>query len=332
MLGIAWSASIGGVGTLIGTPPNLVFAGFVKKLFPRAPEITFARWLEFGLPLVAIFLPLAWLYLTRIVPKIPLRVLFQDIQTGPEVIREERERLGRVTTAERRTLAIFLLAAFSWIFRSPIHIGGVKIPGLTILLPGITDATVAMFYGILLFLIPHGGKDRGKLLPWKKAVSDVPWGIILLFGGGFALAFGMENTGLTTWIGSHIKGLTSLPLWVTALIIGFTLMFVTEVTSNTATVTMLLPVVAATAIALGQNPLFFMVIATVSASFAFMFPVATPPNAIVFASGWVRIPQMARFGFYLNVFGVMLVTGMMYLIGLGIFGIDLNALPSWAIP
>lgn len=320
MLGLAYSASIGGVGTLIGTAPNIIFAGFYKTSFPDQPEITFFRWMVFAVPVVIIFLPLVWLYLCRFVCQVPLDKL--ELGEGArQVIAKEYQALGKMSRAERFVAGVFLTTAMLWIFRQPIALGSFTIPGWSALFPWpeyLHDSTVAMAMGLLLMIFPLGfpngmerdGKKEFFALDWQTVNDRVPWGILLLFGGGFALAAGFKQTGLDLWIGQQLSALGEYPLWLVVLGVCLGLTFLTEFTSNTATATMILPIIGGAALAAEVHPLLLMVPATISASFAFMMPVATPPNAIVFGSGWVTIPQMARAGLALNFIGAMLVTAL----------------------
>ncbi len=332
MLGIAYSASIGGVGTLVGTPPNIVMAGFVKKLFPEAPEINFLQWMMLGLPLVAVFVPIAWIYLVRWGSDINLNKLKGiDQQSGAAYLDGQLKELGRMRWSEKAVLTVFCLTALAWIFRKPIDFGSFSTWGLTNIFPLIDDSTVAMTMGVALFLIPaERGSGKRFLLDWQAVRTGMPWGILILYGGGFALARGMEATGLALWLGGQLAWLSSVPVPVMILATCVMLTFLTEITSNTATTTMLIPVLAAAAVAMGMHPYLLMIPATISASCAFMLPVATPPNAIVFGSGWVRIPQMARAGLWLNLIGIVLVTIVVYTIGLSVFDIDPGVVPEWA--
>lgn len=317
MLGLAYSASIGGVGTLIGTPPNIVFAGVYKKLFPDMPEITFFQWMVAAVPLVMAFLPLVGFYLYKIVSPIPLdKITFGE---DPRIIKDEIATLGPINKAEKIIAVVFLSTALLWIFRKPIPIGTFEIPGWSSLFPNpkyLHDATVAMAMGLLLMLLPVngrkglelGGKVEHFALDWRTVEKRMPWGILLLFGGGFALAAGFGKTGLDHWIGNHLTGVASLPLWGVILIVCLGITFLTELTSNTATTTMILPIIAAAAVAANFHPLLLMIPATLSASFAFMLPVATPPNAIVFGSGWVSVAHMSKTGLALNLIGAILIT------------------------
>jgi len=332
MLAIAYSASIGGVGTLVGTPPNIVMAGFVKKLYPEAPEINFLQWMLLGLPFVVIFIPILWQILIRRGSPIPLRRLPTfDQQIGAEYIGTQLRGLGRMHRGEKAVLTVFCLTALGWILRRPINLGFCTTWGLSDWFPLIDDSTVAMVMGCLLFLLPgEKGAGRRFLMDWKSAREGMPWGILILFGGGFALARGMEVTGLALWLGERLEWLQNVPVWLMILCTCLMLTFLTEITSNTATTTMLIPVLAAAAVAMGTHPFLLMIPATISASCAFMLPVATPPNAIVFGSGWVRIPQMARIGLWLNLIGAVLVTLLVYTLGLVVFNIDPGVIPDWA--
>ena len=327
MLGIAYAASIGGIGTKIGTPPNIVFAAAVKSIFPDAPEIGFLQWMLVGVPLVVVFIPITWLVLTKIF----LRIRIPSLPGSKEVIDEQLEKLGPMQTGEKWVLTIFVLTALAWIFRKNIDLGVFVIPGWTNLLgieTFVNDATVAILAAILLFAIPVDFK-RGKfLLDWDWAIK-IPWGILLLFGGGIALAAGFKSTGLAAWIGQNLSLFSHVPLIVMIMITCFMLTFLTEVTSNTATSTIFMPILAATAFAMGIHPFLLMVPATISASCAFMLPVATPPNAIVFGSGCVTIPQMAKVGFGLNIIGIFIVTTITYFVAIPAFGIILGTLPNW---
>lgn len=324
MLGLAYSASIGGVGTLIGTPPNIIFAGFYKNLFPDREEITFFQWMVLAVPVVLIFLPIVWGFLCRFITSFPLSKI-QFASGGEAVIRKELDSLGLMNRAERYITCVFFAAAFLWIFRKPIALGFITLPGWSQLFTHpqfLHDATVAVAMGLLLMILPLGfregvllhGSPRYFVLDWKTVENGVPWGILLLFGGGFALAAGFTKSGLDLWIGKQLSAIGVLPLALVVLMVCLGITFLTEMTSNTATTTMILPVLAAAAVAAKIDPLYIMVPATLSASFAFMLPVATPPNAIVFGSGWVTIPQMSKAGLALNFTGAILVTSLVLLL------------------
>jgi len=338
MLALAYSASIGGVGTLIGTPPNLVFAGAVREIFPAAPEIGFLRWMLVGLPLAAVFLLFAWWFLSFRVPKFDLG-LIQSAGAERGRVRGELTALGPMTGAERWVATVFCLTALGWVFRAPVTLGEWHLPGWSALLPRpafLHDATVAMGAAVLLLALPavrRSASDGGgfrSAISWDRVQSRTPWGILLLFGGGLALAGGFQGTGLAQWIGDRLGGLASVPPIVLVALTCLTVTFLTELTSNTATATMLMPVLAATAVGAGFHPYLLMLPAALSGSCAFMLPVATPPNAIVFGSGWVDIPRMARVGLWMNLVGVILVTLTVYLVARPVFGIVAGVIPAWA--
>ncbi|WP_417460066.1 SLC13 family permease [Kordiimonas sp.] len=330
MLGLAYAASIGGVGTLIGTPANIVFSGFFSNLYPEREPVSFFRWMLFAVPLVCIFLPLVWLYLCRFAAPVSVGRI-QMHTTISSVMSEELTAMGKLSRPEKIIGSIFAGTALLWTFRSPIDLGAFTIPGWAEAFPQpghIQDATVAMAMGILLMLLPVSLKkgiqlgDRREyfLLDWQTVQDRVPWGILLLFGGGFSLAAGFAETGLDKWIGIHLNSLGVLPVAGAILLTCLFITFLTELTSNTATLTMILPIIGAVAVASGFDPLFLMVPATLSASFAFMLPVATPPNTIVYGSGWVSVSEMTRAGFALNLIGVVLITtALLLIIRLGVF-------------
>ena len=316
MLGLAYSASIGGVGTPVGTPPNIVFAGFYKNLFPDNPEVSFFQWMILALPIVLVFIPITWVYLCRFVLPFPIN----HIEGGKSrVIQNELYDLASMNRGEKIVATIFCFTAILWIFRRPIAIGELILPGWSNLFENpkfLHDSTIAMTMGLLLLVIPVNGtkglilngKTEWFALDWKTVQSKTPWGILILFGGGFALASGFGVSGLDKWIGSKLTGVSDWPLWMTVLTICLVATFLTELTSNTATTTMILPILGMAAIAAAVDPLYFMVPATLAASFAFMLPVATPPNAIVFGSGWVSIPKMSKAGLILNLIGAGIIT------------------------
>lgn len=347
MLGIAYAASIGGVGTPIGTPPNISFRGQFTRLFPEAPEISFGHWMLLFIPLVIVFLPVLWLVLVRVTCPVGR----ERVRVGREVIAENLRRLGLMRRPEKLVLGVFVLTALLWMTRS-IPIGEVDYGWSGFLERWLTpagrgpylfracyinDATVALGMAVLLFIIPaggvcntqNGGVRREYLMNWETA-QRLPWGILLLFGGGFSIAEGFNASGLSFWCGQEFAaiGITN-PLLV---VIGVCLLmtFLTEITSNTATTQVMLPILARVSLAMGVNPLMLMLPATVSASCAFMLPVATPPNAIIFGSGCVKMSRMVRTGLILNLIGVVLITATFYLVVKPILGIDLATMPVWA--
>ncbi|GHB92435.1 SLC13 family permease [Cerasicoccus arenae] len=316
MLGIAYAASIGGIATLIGTPPNTVLAAYLANTYHY--EISFVKWMIVGVPLAVIFIPLTWLWLTRIAN--PMKGL--ELPNSDGIIRDELSKLGPMGKGERWTLIIFLSTALAWITRA-------WVVNWFPVLNMINDASIAMAGAIALFLIPTNFGKREFVLNWEWA-NKLPWGVLVLFGGGLALAQGFDVSGLAAWTVDQLQFLSSMPIII--IILGLTALvtFLTEMTSNTATTTLLMPVLAGLAIGMGQSPLLLLAPAAISASCAFMLPVATPPNAIVFGSGKVTIPEMVRSGFALNVMGIFLVTLLTYLILIPVFGIVLGELPEWA--
>ncbi len=315
MLGIAYAASIGGIATLIGTPPNTVLAGYLQKTYGY--EITFSRWLLVGLPLVLILLPLCWLWLVKFANPMQLK----KVPGGRQLINDELRQMGRMSTGERWTSLIFVLTALAWIFRQQL---GFLFPDPKL----VTDAAIGMAGGLLLFLIPVNLRRNQFVLDWHWA-AKMPWGVLILFGGGLCLADGFKATGLTDWIASQVNLLAQAPVLVLVVAVTTLIIFLTELTSNTATAAMIMPVLSAVAVGLGQNPLLLVIPAAIAASCAFMLPVATPPNAIVFGSGYVTIPQMAKSGFGLNIIGIVLVTALTYVVAVPVFGVVLNELPAW---
>jgi len=328
LLAIAYAASIGGMATPIGTPPNLIFVSAAEKLFPAAPRVSFLQWVAFGVPLVLAFIPLAWFLLTRL-----LFPTTKDLFAGrQDLIDAEIKKLGRMSAGERGVLLVFLLTALAWIFRVDLKLDFVTIPGWASWLgldDKVSDAAIAMIAGTILFVIPTNLRRGEFLLDWGTAVK-IPWGILLLFGGGIAMAAGFKSTGLSAWLGERLTLFGAWPSLVMVAAVCFTVTFLSELTSNTATATMFMPIMAATAQALHVHPFLLMIPATLAASCGFMLPVATPPNAIAFASGYITAAQMARAGFWLNLIGVVLVTAIVYILVVPVFQIDFSSLPAWA--
>ena len=307
LLGIAYSASIGGIGTIVGSPTNVAFLGFVSDEFPELPPVSFAQWSMVCLPIVLLFLPLTWLYLCRFGTSIPISAIRFSSTQG--VIQRELAALGPMSVPERRVLTVAALTGLLWVCRAPLDLGVIYLPGWSQLLGSpdyVHDSTVAMAMAVLLFALPSGQADcGGRLLEWKGAARGIPWGIVFLLGGGFALAAGISNSGLATWIGSALGVLENSPGWFLVLAICLLTTAITETTSNVASVLMLSPVLGAMALEIGVHPYLLLVPMAVTASFAFTLPVATPPNAIIFSSGWIGIPQMARAGIVLDALGVL---------------------------
>jgi len=291
-IGIAYAANIGGVATLVGTPPNLVLTAYLESSFQQ--PISFASWMVFALPFSLIFLGITYVVLVKIVYPNGLGKL-----TGAaQLVREEYAKLGMFTTAEKRVGLVFLLTALLWIFRKKVQL----------LLPMVqlTDTGVALFFALLLFLIPSGTKKQEPLLRWEDT-KNISWGILILFGGGLSLAKGMKETGVIDFLGELISQRQTLDPFVIVCLLLITVLFMTEVMSNVALVTVLLPVVAGIAHGIGVPPLLLCIPITMASSCAFMLPMATPPNAIVFASGYIKVAQMVRIGFILNVLAILLL-------------------------
>ncbi|MFC1528204.1 SLC13 family permease [Candidatus Neomarinimicrobiota bacterium] len=327
-LGIAYSASIGGVATLVGTPPNLSFARILTILFPNAPEITFASWLMYALPMSLVFLLILWAILSFVFN--PKSI---DFEIDSNIFRKQYSKLGKISFEEKVVLIDFILLAVLWVFRANIKIGDFTIPGWSQLFPYpnyLNDGTVAITMALILFVIPSLKDKKQRILDWDTA-AKLPWNIVLLFGGGFALASGFKESGLADWLGMQLQGFGIFHPIVIVIAICLFVTFLTELTSNTATAEMLLPIIGGLAVAIKINPLFLMIPATISCSFAFMLPVATPPNAIIFGTERIKIGDMVRVGVWLNLIGAILITVSIYVIGKTVFGIDLSQFPEWAL-
>ncbi|QLK26644.2 SLC13 family permease [Natrinema zhouii] len=316
MLCIAYGASVGGVSTLIGTPPNVLFAGQADALFDQS--VSFAEWMLYGVPISAIGLVAVYVYVTRAVsPE------FEELPAGADTIDRELERLGPMVRQEKMVAVVFVGMAAAWIGASLID------PLLGIAPPEDADTIVAIGGAMVLFTLPTKTEDGDHtfLLDWTNAV-DIPWGVILLFGGGLAIASGFGDTGLAAWIGERLELLGGVPMIVILFAVVVMTIFLTEVTSNTATTAMLMPILAGVAVGIGVHPFGLMIAGATAASFAFMLPVATPPNAIVFGSGYITLPQMAKIGVGLNVIGIVLIT----LVAVGwlpiAWGIEIGTLPT----
>lgn len=300
MLGIAYGASIGGLGSLIGSPPNLVLANFASRQLDI--EISMLDWFLFGLPLVFVFLPIAWWYLTRIAYPVRLPVGIDNSAS----IRNELAGLGPMSSAERRVLALFALTTLAWVLRPQL--------AALLSLPYLTDSGIAMLSALLLFALPSSGWTGARLMDWETAVR-LPWGILLLFGGGLSLAAAISNNNVNSYIAAGFTGLAGAPEWLLIGAVVLVVILLTELSSNTAIANTFIPVLAAVAIGIGIDPMPVLLGATLAASCAFMLPVATPPNAVVFSSGYLRIGDMARAGIWMNFVGTGLVTGLVLLVG-----------------
>lgn len=302
MLGMAYAASIGGMGTLLGTPPNLILAGSAKEL--AGAEVSFVAFLALGVPLVALLLPLCWAMLVFVL--FPSRAVL-DAEAG-RVLAERRTRLGVLRGGERVTVLVFAATALAWILRERKAFGAVTIPGLVDLAPRLTDATIGILGALLLFVLRGRGPDGASrpLLTWDEA-RGIPWDVLLLFGGGLSLAAAMESSGLAAWLGDGLTGIQQLPPVAIYAGLAVFVLLLSELASNTAVASMIMPIVATLAGAIGQPPLLLMLIAALAASTGFALPVATPPNTIVFGSGQVTVRQMARAGVLLDLIAVLLI-------------------------
>jgi solute carrier family 13 (sodium-dependent dicarboxylate transporter), member 2/3/5 len=299
LLGIAYAASIGGVATLIGTPPNAVLAAASAELI--GVEISFVEWMAVGVPTTLVFLPIAWGMLLFMYPPEPLA------GDAAGILANERASLGRMGRGEKIVAVVFFLTAVSWVFRAPLDLGFVSLPGLQTLFPGIRDSTIAMAAAVALFVIPVYPSKGIQTISWRETES-VPWGVLLLFGGGLSLALAMDRSGLAGWIGQGVVGLEGVSVLVLVAAVATLFIFLTEITSNTATSTMAMPLMVGVAVALGVDAVTLMATAALASSMAFMLPVATPPNAIVFGSERITIQQMARAGFFMNLISIVIVT------------------------
>ncbi len=327
LLGIAYSASIGGISTLVGTPPNLSFARIVSIIFPQMKEISFADWFVFAMPVTILLFIIAWLLLYFMYrPK----ESWKNIQIDD--FRNEYKALGKAKREEKIVLLLFTILALLWIFRSGFTIQSFEIPGWAQLFKNpsyINDGTVAIFIAILLFAIPSSTKKGERIMNWETA-RKIPWNIVLLFGGGFALAQGFVESGLSVWFGQQLADLASVPPLVLTLVNVGMMSFLTELTSNVATTEMILPILAGLSTTIKINPLLLMIPATLAASLAFMLPVATPPNAIIFGTNRIRVKDMVKTGFLLNIMGILIASLLMYFWGVLVFDIDVTVFPDWA--
>ncbi|HPE33532.1 MAG TPA: SLC13 family permease [Bacteroidales bacterium] len=329
LLGVAYSASIGGMATLVGTPPNLSFVRIFQIYFPDAPEISFARWFMFALPITLVFFGFAWVLLYVMFS--PSKHKWSNVDKNS--LRLQLLEIGPMSYEEKVVFINFISVAILWLFRADLNFGWFTIPGWAQIFPFseyINDGTVAIFIAVLLFVLPSRAENTRRIMNWKTA-ENIPWHIILLFGGGFALASGFKESGLSTWFGSQLVWVADYHVLLVIFFISFMMTFLTELTSNTATTEMILPILAGIAISSGINPLLLMLPATLSGSMAFMLPVATPPNAIIFATNRIKVIEMARAGIYLNLAGAAIITVMTYFLATWVFDINLNEMPLWAV-
>jgi sodium-dependent dicarboxylate transporter 2/3/5 len=300
VLGVAYAASIGGIATLIGTPPTAILAASARTVLGR--PIGFAEWLAIGLPVAALLLLFCWVLLVRI--QFPLRGELPGVQ---DLVAHERAELGRWTAGQRITVTVLALAAMSWIMREPKTLGSVDVPGLVQLIPGLSDAGIAIAAALVLFVFPSSIRERRFALDWESVVR-IPWGVLILFGGGLALADAFTSSGLAAWIGSRLEGLRGAPPIVVIGTVALLFVLLTELTSNTATAAMAMPIMASLAPAVGLAPLTLMATAALGAALGFMLPVGTPPNALAFGTGAVTSKEMARAGVWMDLVSAAVIT------------------------
>nr|WP_211117058.1 SLC13 family permease [Ignavibacterium album] len=325
LLGIAYSCSIGGIATLVGTPPNLALVRITKIIFPDSPQISFGSWMLLAVPISVIIFLTAFFVISFVFG------VNKKISLDKNYIRNEYTSLGKISFEEKVVLSVFILTVLLWIFRVELNLGFMTIPGWATLLnisDLVDDSTIAVVAALTLYIIPTKNKSEQSTILAANSIEQVPWSVILLFGGGFALANAFSVSGLSDYIGSQLKGITHIHILILVLIISASINFLTELTSNTATTQMILPVLAAVSLSMEVNPLLLMIPATLSASMAFMLPVGTPPNTIVFASKRLRIIDMIKTGFILNISSTLIITLLVYTLGNIIFG--LGVFPHWA--
>lgn len=313
LLGVAYSASIGGLGTPVGSTPNLILMGYLNESMPER-SISFAQWMLIGIPTSWSFLLIGWLVLTRLVFPTKLK----EVAGGREQVRGQLSELGPMSRQEWSVTAVFVSAALLWVFRGALKDIG-WLTELLPFLPRLTDEMIAIAAAVVLFLLP--GKGRKALLDWDTVQKGIPWGALLLFGGGLSLAAAVQSSKLNTYIGNNVTGLGALPVLLLIASVCILILLLTELTSNTATAATFIPVLAAVALSVGIDPLLMLIPAAMAASCAFILPVGTPPNAIVYGTGYVPISQMIRAGVVMNVVGVVLITGAVMLLGRPLLGI-----------
>ncbi|GAB3501756.1 SLC13 family permease [Amycolatopsis cihanbeyliensis] len=315
MLGIAYAASIGSLSTIIGTPPNTFMVGYLEDNF--GIEIGFGQWMLFGVPISVVLLVLAWLVLARFV----FPPASKTLPGGRELIREQLDEMGPMSRGEWNALIVFVAAALSWIFIptfADIDAVAEALPWLD----RISDAGIAMAVAVVLFILPVDGARGVRTLNWDTA-KQLPWGVLLLFGGGLSLSSQFTDTGLSEWIGDQVGALGTLPTVLLVLITAGLVLLLTELTSNTATAAAFIPILAGVAVGLGFGPMLLVIPAALAATCAFMLPVATPPNAIAFGSGHLTMGQMIKGGVWLNVISLVLITVVVYALGGAVLGITL---------
>ena len=318
VLSIAFSATIGGIATIIGTPPNTVMAAMLSEIYNY--EINFVDWLKIGLPTSIILLPITWIILTFLCFPLNSKTSIKD-----KVIKDKIKELGKISQDEIMVGIVFIITASLWISRKWLStaLDGVIPAG------ALNDSTIAIMAAIFLFIIPSNRPKRKRLIDWQVA-QNIPWGALILIGGGLSLATVINSSGLATWIGSLSSNLSNISIVFIVLICIASIIVLTELTSNTATASTFIPIMGATALGLGQDPLLLIIPATLAASCAFMMPVATPPNTIAYASGHLKISDMIKAGIWLNIISIIIIGVIIALILGPVFDVELNKIPIWA--
>lgn len=307
MLGIAYASSIGGIATLIGTAPNMVFQRVYKISFPNAAEVHFGEWMKYALPIAVVMLILTWLLLTKVLFK------FSDsFEIDKQIIREEKKKLGKISFEEKAISILFFITSLLWIFRADLNLEWIVIPGWSKIFPKfdfIDDGTIAVAMATLLFVIPSKNGDKENLfLLNQSSLKKIPWDIIILFGGGFALADGFVSSGLSKLIGEKLAIFSGTNIVLLVAVVCFSVTALSEIASNTATAQIILPILASISVQININPIILMIPATLAASFGFMLPVGTPPNAIVFGSERLKVIDMVRSGVLIDLISVLVIT------------------------
>lgn len=313
-LAVAYGATTGGMATLIGTPPNALLAGYVSDVYGF--DIGFGQWMLLGVPVMLVTLPAVYLVLTRVMFTLPA----DELPGMRQLLAEQRSRLGRPGRGEIAVAVVFALTAAGWVFQ----------PLIARAVPLVSDTSIAMTGALALFVIPVNLR-RGEFVMTWEAAKNIPWGVLLLFGGGLSLAGNIDRHGVSTYLGSLAGGMVGLPTVVLLCVVCFGILMLTELTSNTATAATFLPITAALALSLGENPLLFLIPTALAANCSYMLPVGTPPNAIVYGSGLVTLPQMARAGMILNIALVPILVGLLILLGPMVFDIQGGVVPPWAV-
>jgi sodium-dependent dicarboxylate transporter 2/3/5 len=312
VLTLAYSASIGGMATLVGTPTNLIFAQSVREFY--GVEIAFDRWLLIGLPLSVTLLGVCWWHMSHVA----FRLSHQPVEGSREIIQRELRGLGDMSGEEKWVLSIFCLVAFCWITRRYL---------ITPLFPAVNDINIVLIGALLLYVLPAPSRKGEKLMDWQTTLK-LPWGVLLLFGGAFAVAAAFEASGLAQWIGDQLALLQKVPFWLILLVIVGGVNFLTEITQNVATCTLMMPIIAALTPVIGVHPYGLMAATTIAASCAFMLPVATAPNAVIFGSGFLHIRDMVRAGFLLNILSIMVISLFCYFLLPLLWGIEMRSYPE----